>query len=232
MSYQLLTINQTKTLKSLKYGYITAILHLAPNTVASRKTVCKFASPGCKAICLNYSGRGRYSKVQMARIRKTLMFWQEKDQFMEFLRKDIQRFAKRAKRKNLKPCLRLDGTSDLGIAAEIAAEFPKIKFYDYTKDPERYQKFLDGRFPKNYHLTFSRSEINDDYVKDFLTKSGSVAIVFNKIPKVWNGYKVINGDNHDLRFKDRSWNKIRGSFVVGLKQKGSRKNHKGFVYHG
>jgi len=226
----LITINQTKALKSLKYGYITGILHLAPNTVASRKTVCKFASPGCKAICLNYSGRGRYSKVQNARIRKTLMFWDNKEQFLELLRKDIQQFVRMANRKNLKPCLRLDGTSDLGIAAEIAAEFPKVKFYDYPKDPTRYQRFLDGDFPKNYHLTFSRSEINNEHVKDFLEKSGSVAIVFDKVPKLWQGYKVIDGDKHDLRFKDRHWFKIKGSFVVGLKQKGSKKNHKGFVY--
>jgi hypothetical protein len=41
-----------------------------------------------------------------------------------------------------------------------------------------------------------------------------VAMVFeNKLPEVWNGYKVINGDLYDVRFKDEK------NVIVGLKYK-------------
>jgi hypothetical protein len=47
-----------------------------------------------------------------------------------------------------------------------------------------------------------------------LLKQGyNVAMVFNKVPSKYNGYKVIIGDNDDLRFLDE-----RG-VIVGLKYK-------------
>lgn len=54
---------------------------------------------------------------------------------------------------------------------------------------------------------------------------GNVAIVFEKgLPETWQGYKVVNGDDTDLRFLDPE------NVVVGLKAKGkARKEHKGFV---
>ena len=45
-----------------------------------------------------------------------------------------------------------------------------------------------------------------------------------ELPKKWLGIKVINGDKHDLRFKD-----TKGR-IVGLKAKGKAKKDKsGFV---
>ena len=98
--------------------------------------------------------------------------------------------------------------------------FPTIKFYDYTKDATRFDKEL----PKNYHLTFSRSEKNDDDVKKLLKLGVNVAVVFNKLPETYQGKKVINGDITDLRFLDKQ------NVIVGLSAKGFGKKDKlGFV---
>ena len=50
--------SQTKMAKGEKYGYKTAILHLAPFDL-SIKNVCPKASKECAAACLNTSGRGQ-----------------------------------------------------------------------------------------------------------------------------------------------------------------------------
>ena len=47
----------------------------------------------------------------------------------------------------------------------------------------------------------------------------NVAVVFQyRLPESWHGYRVINGDESDLRFLDDS------PVVVGLKAKGQSKN--------
>lgn len=40
-----------------------------------------------------------------------------------------------------------------------------------------------------------------------------MAVVFDKLPKTYNGYEVIDGDLSDMRFKDKK------GVVVGLKYK-------------
>ena len=92
--------------------------------------------------------------------------------------------------------------------------FPNITFYDYTKIPKRILKYINGEYPKNYHLTFSLNESNKEDAFNILKSGGNVAIVFRKnIPNTYKGYKVINGDEHDLRFLDDK------NVVVGLKEK-------------
>ena len=83
-------------------------------------------------------------------------------------------------------------------------------------------------FPSNYHLTFSRSEHNDKLCKLVLAMGGNVAVVFrNQLPKTWQGYEVINGDENDLRFLDKQ------GVVVGLIEKGmAKKDSTGFVQEG
>jgi hypothetical protein len=93
--------------------------------------------------------------------------------------------------------------------ATLMEMFPNVQFYDYTKNPIRIQKEL----PENYHLTFSRSEENNDKAMDLLSKGKNVTIVFDKVPETYMGYKVINGDENDLRFKDEQ------GVIVGLKYK-------------
>ncbi len=226
---QLLTTN-TKIKKGAKLGYMSFGIHLAPESL-SGYNVCQSASEGCKAACLNTAGMGVYSNVQRARIAKTIFFFKQKAQFMNQLIKEIQSGIKKAEKNGMIPCFRLNLTSDLPWhkikhnGKTILEMFPNVQFYDYTPDEDRMIEFLEKKLPKNYHLTFSRKESNDLICQAILASGGNVAIVFRgKLPKTWNGKKVVNGDDTDLRFKDGK-NK-----VVGLIQKGrAKKDQSGFV---
>jgi len=91
------------------------------------------------------------------------------------------------------------------------------------------KRYLAGKFPRNYTLTFSRSEENDAESLAILSLGGNVAVVFDTpkdqaLPTEWHGYPVINGDENDVRFEDP-----RG-VVVGLRAKGAAKHDdSGFV---
>ena len=122
--------------------------------------------------------------------------------------------------------------------------FPLVTFYDYTKSPERMTAFLSSQtvpqtwagnmawvakggrdFPKNYHLTFSRSETNGEIALSFLRSGGNVAMVFrHRLPTSYLGFEVVDGDETDLRFLDGSGK------IIGLKEKGlAKKDETGFV---
>ena len=219
---KLLTEKNYKILKGRKLGYMTYILHLAPANLSGFNT-CPMASAGCRAACLNTSGRGVYPNVQRARVRKTRLFFTHRAKFLEMLRKDIAAAIRRAKRKRLTPCFRLNGTSDIAwefVAPEIFREFPDVQFYDYTKVTAR----LFRPRPANYHLTFSLSEKNTADVKRVMAAGYNVAAVFRTLPKKFLGRRVFSGDTTDLRFLDPK------RCIVGVTPKGKAKHDKsGFV---
>ena len=104
--------------------------------------------------------------------------------------------------------------------------FNPCRFYDYTKSLKRFTRFLNGELPENYHLTYSRSEETTDALVIALCKSGgNVAVVFReRLPETWLGFEVLNGDENDLRFKDKK------GCIVGLIEKGlAKKDETGFV---
>ena len=209
--------SQTKMAKGEKYGYKTAILHLAPYTL-SGKNVCPKASKECAAACLNTSGRGQMGSVQKARLNKTNAFWKDRLKFLEDLSHEIGVLKKRAASQGFKFAVRLNGTSDLAWyklkmanGSTVIDSHPDVQFYDYTKVPA----YLDHNC-KNYHVTFSDSGRNEKDIDAAIAAGVNVAVVFaNKLPKIWKGRRVINGDKHDLRFKAP-----RG-VVVGLVAKGA-----------
>ena len=88
------------------------------------------------------------------------------------------------------------------------------------------KKFLDSKFPKNYHLTFSLGSSNKVEAQEILNQGGNVAVVFRnkKLPKKFMGHKVFNADKTDLRFKDPK------NIIAGLYAKGkARYDDTGFV---
>ena len=138
--------------------------------------------------------------------------------------------TKSAIKNNLTPCFRLNLTSDLAWEKIMPLQFilfPHLQFYDYTKIKKRYDRYLDGELPSNYHLTYSRSETtSDEEVHDICSRGGNVAVVFRDyLPATWQGIRVVDGDINDLRFKDP-----RG-IVIGLKAKGTagKKDETGFA---
>jgi hypothetical protein len=231
--FKLLSTGNPKTLKGEKQGYMTYIMHLAPVDLAGYGNVCPKATDGCKAACLNLAGRGGMFKkgeitnmIQQARIRKTRMFFEDRAAFLSALVTDITKAIKQAKKKDFIPVFRLNGTSDLSwekyeIAngLNIFQMFPDVQFYDYTKVLGRKCKDI-----KNYHLTFSKADGNDADAGKAMQQGYNVAAVFDSVPAFYNGVKVIDGDESDLRFLDEP------NTIVGLTAKGkAKKDYSGFV---
>lgn len=231
---KLLTVNgNPKLVKGDKLSdkYLSAIMHLSPiNT-----RICPYQDIAkCKEACLNTAGRGGIFKkgettnvIQEARKRKTDLFLNDRDIFMSLLVKDIQAFVRKCERLGKKPCVRLNGTSDIQWElipvdnyANIFDMFSEVQFYDYTKIPTRKVSSI-----KNYHLTWSYSEANDKYARLFEQVPYNKAVVFNGgLPSMFKGMKVIDGDTTDMRFLDKA------NRVIGLKAKGkARQDKSGFV---
>lgn len=237
---KLLNKGNAKTLKGEVLGYRTFGLHLSPAN-KSGFNVCQWASVGCRAACLDTAGRGCMSNVQTSRINKTKRFFKDNFGFMSDLRMEIAKAIISAGKKQMIPCFRLNLTSDipwenvrkgrtvnpqLVRPLNVMEEFPNVNFYDYTKGFTRMMDWLYHKMPKNYHLTFSRSEeTSDDRMKKILSLGGNVAVVFRKkLPKTYLGFPVVNGDENDLRFKDPK------GVIVGLVEKGlAKKDETGFV---
>ena len=223
---KLLSTGNPKLLKGEKKGYMSFVLHLAPANLSGKET-CPKRTAGCTAACLNTAGRGGMFKkgettnvIQQARIRKTKMFFENREEFMSQLEADIRLGIKQAEKKGMIPCFRLNGTSDLAWEKYgIIEKFPEVQFYDYTKINNRKVSHL-----KNYHLTFSKADGNDMDARLAASNGMNVAVVFHNVPETYIGRTVINGDETDLRFLDPK------GVVVGLKAKGkAKKDTSGFV---
>ena len=225
-SNNLLSTNNSKTIKGEKLGYMTYILYLAPHTQNSKGiNICSHASKGCAKACLFGSGAARFDNVQLGKTNKTEWFLDNRQEFIEKLDKEISVIKNKAKHKDtnnvLIPTIRLNGTSDIAWEKfkirdnkNIFELHSDIQFYDYTKNHIRFEKKL----PTNYHLTFSMSEDNKEKSFELLNKGHNVAMVFgikneSELPTEYNGHKVINGDKDDLRFLDDK------NVIVGLKYK-------------
>jgi hypothetical protein len=233
---KLLSTGNPKVLKGQKQGYNTYILHLAPADLSGYET-CPKRTAGCSAACLNTAGRGGMFKkgettnvIQEARKRKTRMFFEDRGSFLVDLVADIKLAIKQSEKKGLIPVFRLNGTSDLAFekytidGKNIFQMFPEVQFYDYTKMLNRKVNHLP-----NYHLTFSAADGNDADVQKAIAGGMNVATVFGlkktePMPETYNGRKVFNGDESDLRFLDPK------GVIVGLYAKGrAKKDESGFV---
>jgi len=217
MKKPLLSTNNAKTIKGEKLGYITYILYMSPFTANSKGiNVCSHASKGCADSCLVGSGfGGMYTSVKNGRREKTEYFLRDRVGFLHQVKDEIEKAIKKNEGKAI-VTIRLNGTSDLPFekykvfeGKNIFEVYPDVQFYDYTKNYLRFDKEL----PKNYHLTFSRSETNNDKAMELLNRGFNVAMVFDTLPSEYKGYKVINADLDDLRFLDDK------NVICGLKYK-------------
>jgi hypothetical protein len=210
---------------------LSLILHLAPADTSGVLNVCPGSTPGCRADCLAYSGHGgiftdaepETNAVLRARIRRTVEYAADPVAFVARLAREIRNAVKRAAKRGRDLTVRINGTSDLPkVALELAAMFPDVQFYDYTKLARAWE-----RTRPNYHLTFSRSESNDAECFNALAHGVNVAVAFDvkpgqPLPLTYFGVTVIDGDTTDLRYLDRP------GVVVGLRWKRPtrRKGHK------
>jgi hypothetical protein len=235
------SLDSPKAIKASKFGYVNAINYMAPASTAGVGNLCPHASAGCLALCLGwYSGQAGMlsnaeletgsNNVRRSRQRKAEMFMRDRKAFLEFVTKGIAAAQRKALRVGKALCVRLNGATDIvweSVAPFVFATFSTIQFVDYTKNYKRMLRFCEGKLPSNYHLTFSRSEINEAECLDVLAHGGNVAVVFaGKLPETYLGRQVINGDEHDLRHLD-----AKGGVVVGLSPKGrkTKNDTSGFV---
>jgi len=210
------------------------VLHLSPAD-SSGYEVCPMRSKGCTKACLNYSGF-QYPRKYNARIAKTELFFQDRAKFFKMLIREIGNLEKRAAKLDLRPGVRLNGTSDIpwerikipNTPYTIMDAFPDVMFMDYTKRPNRVG------LPDNYKLVFSRSEDNDHHCEQAIDNGMNVAVVFaDFLPDTYRIGKhvlpVIDGDAHDWRYGEYEIYDHR--VCVGLLAKGlkAKNDQSGFV---
>lgn len=224
-----------KTVKGEKLGFYTGILYLAPSNISGYQ-VCSMAKlAACEKPCLYTAGRGAFNAIQIARINKTKSFFEDKNNFMLNLVKDIEKGIRKAAKLQQQLLIRLNGTSDIRWENEgfidfdgkqypnLMSRFPNVQFYDYTKIANR------KNIPANYDLTFSYSGAPsfDKYNKIAIEKQFRIAAVFRfekDIPKTFKGIPVISGDNSDVRHVEPK------GHIVALYAKGKAiKDNSGFV---
>ncbi len=232
------SVDSPKAVKAQAYGYVNAINYMAPAATAGVGNLCPHASPGCLALCLGwYSGQaGMLSNDKLetgsnatrnSRQRKARMFMQDRQAFLQVMRNAINGCLRKARRAKLELCVRLNGATDIAWesvkiqgehqAFSIVDLFPTIQFVDYTKNYKRMLRFCNHMLPKNYHLTFSRSETNEAECVEVLKQGGNIAVVSSRpMPGEYLGHKVIDGDKHDLRHLDDS------NVVIWLTPKGRK----------
>tara|TARA_Y100001973_G_C5165066_1_gene315639 strand:+ start:24 stop:776 length:753 start_codon:yes stop_codon:yes gene_type:complete len=231
-----------KANKNITIGYNTYFLSLAHSDI-SGYNVCPFANKlkakennknksFCSSVCVGYNGFAQiYKNVMKSRVKKTKLFFENQSLFMEYLIKDIEKAIKQSIKKGLIPTFRLNAYSDIKFEnikiihndkeyLNIFEIFPDVKFYDYTKIPNRVT-------PKNYELTYSFWG-NKNHLNKEINTNKNVAIVFDKLPTKYKNKRVINGDKTDLRLKDNDGSNV----VVGLKFKGSKQALKDGINEG
>lgn len=230
----------TSNAKTVKNSEETWIMYISPYDLNSYgKTVCSDSTEGCRTGCLGpHSGRALlFQMITQARIRKTDLYFSDRQAFCNMLVKDMIRLSNRATKKGIKIQVRLNGTSDLDFIAILKNRtgadirtLPGLSFYDYTKQIGKFKKYQGT----DYKLTFSRSESNQAECIEAI-KVGPVAVVFDTkkgkdLPAVYsfdnvNYYPVIDGDKAD----DLMMN-LKAGFILGLRAKGKAKEDQtGFV---
>lgn len=238
--------HKSEVTTSLHSGYAHYVLYLDPLI----KGICPDAGL-CKGPCLRTSGHGAFSNVQAARRRKTLLFKNKYGKFLDLLYKDLDLIERRflgetrSKLAGKKPVVRLDGTSDIGLAGQLSKAFPLLMFSDYTKNYKRaLANTIDRSNGKssNWHVSFSLSEGRESELHAYtiLELGGNVAapVAIAKTDKIGTTglsriqlmdkvFPVVDGDAHDLRFLDPP-----GSVAV-LRPKGRARNilpsYEGFI---
>ncbi len=229
---QLLSPFNEKSPKGEAQGFLTAMLYLAPHTIAGGKSVCPHSTEACRAGCLFTAGRGQTPRVFNARVRRTTNYLEDRRRFMATLVDDLDVMQRTADAAGLKLAIRLNGTSDILWEREepsVFDLFPRAIFYDYTRTPAAHR-----RVPGNWHLTFSLADDPISFALDHLRAGRSVAAVVPEADKAkapgWfvigdTVVDVIDGELHDLRFLDPS------PSLVLLKPKGRLRSGGPMVRH-
>jgi len=214
--------------------YLTAGFQGAPSWSSGYNT-CAGAN-GCAKICLFGAGHGQRHMIHdgkhtvwIARIIRTILFYEYHDQFMMQLVKEMQAFKRKAARKGYRTAYRPNVMTDINWKVQGSEIFDQGMdiIYDYAKVLKHLK-----HHSKDYHITLSRQETtSDQLVIDTVKRGINVAVVFNvkkgqPLPADYLGLPVLDGDLTDNRFNDPA------GHIVGLRVKKTGKvDDSGFVVH-
>ena len=227
-------ITNYKAKKNLSLKVDTYFLSLAHSNT-SGYNVCPVANKigennanksNCSLVCLAKNGNGNYPNVIKSRITKTKRFFEDRQNFLNELVVEIYKSIEKSRVNKNTPTFRLNAYSDIKWESvkvdkfgnnTIFQLFPDVQFYDYTKIPNRITPF-------NYSLTYShwgKWETTNKAMK----QGQNVAMVFDakktdKLPKMFKGRQVVDGDKTDLRTPQNDGLNA----IVGLRAKMSRAN--------
>lgn len=192
--------------------------------------LCVGSSRACRETCLVYSGKNpivdEHGKAKLVRTEALILepeAWTR--MFVAAIEKHIVDSYESKDRPYIRPNLLSDIPWEMVCPELFEGYFDRRKLggrmrdtrlslYDYTKVPRRDVSGI------NYDLTFSFSGVNEDWCLDELKRGRRVAVVYwlrdkgdSVTRKVWNGYKVFDGDKHDMRPLDPD------GVVIGLTYK-------------
>jgi hypothetical protein len=171
-----------------------------------------------------------------ARGKRAIAYMRDRQAFLAEIERDVTRLAAIARMLGLRLCYRFNGSTDVGVPLAMLRAFPNVTWIDYTKNPNKMQAYLQGRFPANYHVTFSYDPgkgtvaSNLRLCERFIAMGGNVAVVgdVDGLPsEILRNAPRVNGDAHDIRTPELDG---RGAVVV-LTPKGAkaRRDTSGFV---
>ena len=227
---------------------LPAVVYLAG--AAAWKSLCLWSTPTCRATCLGHkAGMLKFVSSFRAQAWKTALYIGAPLLYRRLVLADFRKLATAAKKLGALPAMRLDGSSDTGLAKLLIPEARElgIQLYDYTKSIGRAQAELNN---PDWHVTLSYPGLTgsaltsmegiewergkarayyaqagwkpyDQHVRD----GGSVAVVVGapkgtEMPDTFRGLPAIAGDETDLRFLDP-----KGRYVL-LTVKGDKRNAK------
>lgn len=218
---KLLTMANGKLPKGESLGFLSGVLYLMPHTAGGgRVSLCPMSTLDCRAMCLASAGLSGLPKQIGAKMRRTQMFNNERERFLDLLLGDIAKLKRIAAEEGMKPALRLNGSSDV-MWEKIVPGWAGLGLqrYDYTKIRLEHREVDPG-----YRLVFSyESEKDAGRALDYMAAGHSVAAVVPEDLKhralrmndpQRMGFTVVDGDEADCRFLDPP-----GSLVL-LKPKG------------
>lgn len=223
-------LGATRQSAKMRYSYnakcATYCIYIAPSNMAALATNMNYPTvcpndEHCKQFCLNGSGQNKCdtlargvegSLINQSRIKKTRLFYDNRELFMRIMIAEITREYNKAQELGMMFAVRINGTSDLSPLAfhhpnvcndmNILEIFPYIQFYDYTKVKGRTE--LQKKYP-NYDVTLSYNGYNWEDCKNYLDNGGKVAVVFEnekELPILFRGYPIHDANSYDMRFLD------------------------------
>ena len=230
----LLTIDQVKFRKTGKTGdFVQAGLTLSPADECGTN-FCPGSSPGCRSQCLITTYRLQTETARTARVRRSHLLIDDPGAFCMFFSRDLARARARARAAGLVLVIRPNATSDVDaprLFGSLMADHPEDRWIDYTAVANRYARFLAGRFPANYHMTYSRKETNHRTARVFVRAGGTATVVVRSratmarlLASGFDGLPCVAGDDHDRRWEDP-----RGHWVLLLAKGAAKGDTTGFV---